>query len=115
VSLCKACGGEFRKGKLAFIVGGNDKKLFGAIVCPSCAKGGLLLVAPKLGPVVKKVERRTDEVERALRQLTMLAAAARASARNIVSNQAMADEFSAKAEGIESAITVLKDIGRIAS
>lgn len=118
---CRACGDEYRKGKLAFVLTegqgkrGGGRKLVGGIVCPECAAGGLLIVAPKLAPVIKKVEKRSDEVQRALRQIQTLAKATRASARGVTTNQVVADQISAKAEGLESAISVLENIGRIES
>jgi hypothetical protein len=96
---CKACSREFRKGALAFLL--TPKGLTGARVCQSCASGGVLLVAPKLAPVVREKVVRSDGVERALRQLRTLASASRANGAGFTFDNG-------RAEGFEGAIEVLK-------
>jgi hypothetical protein len=103
---CPACGQAFRTGTLAFMLEPGDGKrgggrgLRGVIACSSCAKGGVLLVAPKLAP--RKVEKvvRSDGVTRVLRMLRTYAKAAAVSGDD------------RKAEGLESAIqTVERELG----
>jgi|SRR5579864_7328652 len=94
---CKACGSDYRKGVLAFLLTPGGLK--GARVCQSCASGGVLLVVPKLGPVVRKKEVRSDGVERAIRMLRTYAKAAEADGSS---------RMSGRAEGFEGAIEVLK-------
>jgi hypothetical protein len=112
---CKACGSDYRKGVLAFLLTPGGLK--GARVCQSCASGGVLLVAPKLGPVVRKKEVRSDGVERALRQLRTLAGAAQAVSKKTfppstplreIDDRLNVERFSGRAEGFESAIEVLR-------
>jgi len=99
---CKACGSDYRKGVLAFLLSPGGLK--GARVCQSCASGGVLLVAPKLAPVVQKKTVRSDGVERAIRMLRTYAKAA----------ETMGGEDSdgiyqrGRAVGFEGAIEVLK-------
>jgi hypothetical protein len=109
---CKACGSDYRKGVLAFLLSPGGLK--GARVCQSCASGGVLLVAPKLGPVVKQKTVRSDGVERALRQMRTYAAASRALAKSYASrvdrgkSGAEYTDAISRAEGFEGAIEVLK-------
>jgi hypothetical protein len=79
MSRCKACGHEYRKGALAFLLTAQGLK--GARVCQACASGGALLVAPKVAPVMKRAVDRGDVIERALRHLRTLEGAARATYR----------------------------------
>jgi len=95
---CKACGKEFRKGVLAFLLTPGGFK--GARVCQSCASGGVLLVAPKLGPVIRKKEVRGDAVERVIRQLRALSTGA---------NLCGSDDFhEGRRHAFEGAIEVIK-------
>jgi hypothetical protein len=108
---CKACGSDYRKGVLAFLL--SPGGLRGARVCQSCASGGVLLVAPKLGPVVQKKAVRSDGVERAIRMLRTYAAASRDAAKANLHSESVADErmrqaHAGRAEGFEGAIEVLK-------
>jgi hypothetical protein len=103
---CKACGAEFRKGVLAFLLTG--KGLEGARVCQSCARGGVLLVAPKLAPIVKQKTVRSDGVERALRMLRTYASVAKASAKENELSDGNRKLLSGRAEGIETAIETIK-------
>ena len=91
---CKACGARVRKTTIAMLLTPDGLK--GACVCRDCAKGGVLLVAPKLGPVIKQKVVKSDGVERAIRRINMLARAASATG------------FDLKVEAFESAIEVLK-------
>lgn len=77
---CKGCGKEFRKGTLAFLLTAEGLK--GARVCQACAGAGMLIVAPKLAPVAKKVVDRKDDVHRVLRGLRSYVGAARISCNN---------------------------------
>lgn len=53
MTTCKACGNEFRKGVMAFLLTPGGMK--GARMCQSCAAGGVLLVAPKLAPLKETI------------------------------------------------------------
>lgn len=57
---CKGCGGEFRKGRLAFLFGDGGVK--GSLVCPRCEKRGVLLVPILVAPKVDggKAARRSE-------------------------------------------------------
>ncbi len=57
---CKGCGGEFRKGRLAFLFGDGGVK--GALICPKCEKRGVLLVPILVVPKVdnERAERRSQ-------------------------------------------------------
>ena len=64
---CKGCGRSARKTTIAMLL--THDSLKGACVCRDCARGGVLLVAPKLGPIVKQKVVKPEGVERALRSL----------------------------------------------
>lgn len=99
MSMCKGCGREYRKGTIAFLL--TREGLKGARVCQVCAAGGAVIVAPTLAPVVKEKVVRSDGVERVLRTLRTYAAAARSGPTS--------EGFGhARAEGLESAIEVIK-------
>jgi hypothetical protein len=91
---CKGCQKQVRKTTIAMLLTPGGLK--GACVCRDCAKGGVLLVAPKLGPIVKQKVIKSDGVKRAIRRIRMLASAASATG------------FDLKVEAFESAIEVLK-------
>jgi hypothetical protein len=103
---CKACGSEFRRGVMAFILT-TKFGLVGARVCQSCASGGVLLVAPKLAPVVKQKTVRSDGVERALRMLRTFASVSRMSARDEQGDTVKASHHG-RAEAFEGAIETIK-------
>jgi hypothetical protein len=107
MSKCPAHGGEFRKGVTvtlleadAFARGTRSRR---ARVCMTCASSGLVIVASKLPPVKVEKIARPDGYEKALRQLQVLARAAKAMALGDEE-----DHFNSKAEGIEGAIEVIK-------
>jgi hypothetical protein len=108
LSTCKACGHTYRKGTLVtLLVPGQG--VTGARVCQDCAAGGMLVVAPKVAPKVEQKVARPEGYEKALRQLQVLARAARGTASQYASEEASDySHFNGKAEGIESAIEVLK-------
>jgi len=112
LSRCKGCGGEYRKGSIAvlfFQKGGSARTR----VCPSCVKRGVLVVPELLAPVVKRVEKRSEAVEEAIRTLTTYMKAAQACADGTKDE----DGFSGRVfqigrvEGYESAIELLKKVG----
>lgn len=102
---CKGCGKEFRKGVLAFLL--TPKGLTGARVCQACASGGVLLVAPRVAPVVQNKTVRSDGVKRALRMLRTYANVSRhhAGMNGGIGRDAHA---AGRAEGFEGAIELLK-------
>jgi hypothetical protein len=84
---CKSCGGEFCKGKAAFIL--TAEGLRGAVVCLSCHGSGAVIVAPAVVPWVDvtKAERREakevlDPFEKRVVALLRMARKARDSANN---------------------------------
>jgi hypothetical protein len=92
---CKACGSNaFRAGTLAVVFGGGRHE--GGIVCPKCAREGILLVASKVAPVVKHETPPDERVKGAMRQLQVLIKAA-----------SLANNLD-KQEGLESALELLK-------
>lgn len=114
---CKACGKDFRKGVLVSLLepGGLQR----VRVCQGCAGAGVVIVAPKIAPVVKQEHAAPDGVDRALRTLRTFAAAARASAKvkppaalKSSEDAGLAREDIAqmlgRAEGLESAIEAIK-------
>jgi hypothetical protein len=103
---CKACGSDYRKGTLVFLLTPGGLK--GARVCQSCASGGVLLVAPKIGPMIQKKTVRSDGVERALRMLNTYAKVAKSGSNAAGTNIPVRDVMLGRAEGIETAIEVLK-------
>lgn len=123
---CKGCGREFRKGTIAFLL--TDKGLRGARICQDCASGGVLIVAPKLGPVVQKKVVRSDAVKEVMRMLRSYAAAARNGVKSLQEEfeskredatpnwlehqRAQLSHFGGRAEGIESALAALESVSR---
>jgi hypothetical protein len=101
VTRCKGCGKEYRKGVLAFLLGPEGLK--GARVCQACASGGVLLVAPKLAPVVRQAVTRPEGLERAIRMLRTYAKAADSQGK-----AELEDFLRGKAEGFEDAIECIK-------
>jgi hypothetical protein len=117
MSRCKGCGGEYRKGSIAvlfFQKGGSARTR----VCPGCVKRGVLVVPELLAPVIRKVEKRGDEVEQAIKILTVYANSARRSQADQFNsgkwptNEAQASFFQGREEGLLTAIERLKSIGR---
>jgi hypothetical protein len=97
VTRCKGCGKDARTTSLAFLI--MKGRLHGAKVCRSCAAGGVLLVAPLVGPVIQEKVVRSDGVARALRSLHTFASARRP----------MIDDHSrGMVEGYESAIQTIR-------
>ncbi len=96
---CKGCGKEYRKGVLAFLL--SPEGLKGARVCQTCASGGVLLVAPKLAPVVKHAAARPEGLERVMMMLRAFAKGARGAAKRD-------PRFQDRAEGYEGAIECIK-------
>ena len=94
---CKGCGKEYRKGVLAFLL--SSEGLKGARVCQSCASGGVLLVAPKLAPVVKQSVARPEGLERAIRMLRTYGKAASTTPGELSKG---------RSEGFEGAIECIK-------
>ncbi len=114
MSKCPAHGGEFRKGVTVTLLedargNGGSRKWRRARVCTACASSGLVIVASKLPPVKVEKVARPEGYEKALRQLQVLARAARASAKpGAMPDSGDAAHFTSKAEGIEDAIEVIK-------
>jgi hypothetical protein len=103
VTKCKGCGRSARKTTIAMLLTPDGLK--GACVCRDCARGGVLLVAPKLGPIVKQKVVKSDGVERALRSLRAFERAAMAG----VSPEMPSTQFHmGREDGLRSAIEVLK-------
>lgn len=109
---CPACGQPFRTGTLAFMLEPGDGKrgggrgLRGVIVCGSCAKGGVLLVAPKLAPVKVEKVSRADGVNRLLRMLRTYLKAAQSAGTG--KNEADPEYHDGRASGIETAIQAVE-------
>jgi hypothetical protein len=104
---CKGCGKEFRKGTIAcLLVPGEGFR--GARICQECASDGVLLVAPKLAPVVAQKVVRSDGVERVLRMLNTYAKMSRSSANAEAENIAVSSHHRGRAEGFEGAIEAIK-------
>lgn len=91
---CNGCGKDHRIGVMVFLL--IDGSLKGARVCQSCASGGVLLVAPKLAPVVKQAAPRPEGLDRAIRMLRTYAKAAEANGAQ------------ARASGFEGAIECIR-------
>ena len=93
---CKACGTKARKLHRALVMG-PDREVALGLVCGPCEDRGIVIVALRV-PVlvkqvlVKRVERSSDDVERALRSLRTL-------------RKACTDD--SRAEGLDQAIQVL--------
>jgi hypothetical protein len=104
---CKACGQEFRKGTIALVLTSKGTK--GATVCPSCAKGGTLIVAAGQ-ETVTRIEVKKLSTRRLVAHLAALARVARAQSDQIRGN--MDDDLKrmhdARAEGLETAIQAIK-------
>lgn len=106
MSRCPAHGGEFRKGVLVTLIV-PGKGVRGARVCQDCANGGMLVVASKLPPVIEQKTTRPEGYANALRQLQVIARAARASAHN-ADHPDEERFYNGRAEGFEGAIEVIK-------
>ena len=110
LSRCKGCGGEYRKGSIAVLFlqkGGSARTR----VCPGCVKRGVLVVPELLAPVVKRVEKRSEAVEEAIRTLTTYMKAAQACADGIKDGYSRRAFQIGRVEGYESAIELLKKVG----
>jgi hypothetical protein len=112
---CPACGVQFRSGTLAFMLepGEGKRGLRGVVVCGACAKGGVLLVAPKLAPVKVEKVAKPEGYDRVLRMLRTYARAAKGTASQCYAKAARGaageeasdhSHFNGKADGIEVAI-----------
>jgi hypothetical protein len=103
---CKGCGNEFRRGSLAFLLTVDGIK--GARLCQTCVAGGVTIVAPKLGPVVRQVVGNNKErVDKVLRMLRTSAAAARSTVAAEGGNEVSVCA-QGRAEGFEGAIELIK-------
>ena len=107
---CPGCGAGYRKGTLVMLLDPNARKAERRRVCPTCAGGGLTVVAVSQAPVVKKVslDPTLDGVQKVVRQLATYARAATASAKAEVQGSADAALHWGRAEGFEGAIQLLK-------
>ena len=66
VKTCKACGTKARKLHRALVMG-PDREVASGLVCGPCEDRGIVIVALCVPVLVKRVERSSDDVERALR------------------------------------------------
>jgi hypothetical protein len=107
MSTCPAHGGDYRKGVTVTLldpVTGPRR----ARVCQSCANGGLIIVAPKIAPVVQEKVARPEGYDGIVRQLAMYAKMARTTADSAEDGSVEQVHQEARAEGIECAIETLK-------
>jgi hypothetical protein len=111
---CRACGKEYRKGVLAtLLTPGGKAGAEGARVCSGCARGGVLLVAPRVAAPAKR-----DAVDKehplavhivtVTRQLRVYARAANVAAASEVGGSPEACHHAGRAEAFEGAIELLK-------
>lgn len=115
MSACPGCDRDYRTGITVTLldpIKGAERKR----VCQRCAAGGLVVVAPRIGPVVKGITRETsDDVVQAVRMLKTYALAAKASRDEFEPNPHTQDEgdalnrahFAGRLEGLEAAIELL--------
>ena len=112
MSACPGCDRDYRTGVTVTLldpIKGVERKR----VCQRCAAGGLVVVAPRMAPVVKGVARETsDDVDQAVRMLRTYALAAKASRDEFPSDPGTPDaidhaHFAGRLEGLEAAIELL--------
>ena len=112
---CRSCGKEYRKGTLVMLLdaesnsGGRHTR-----VCAGCARGGMLLVAPRAAASAKRDPERLEQplvekVAAAIRQLRGYARMAEKAARD---NQ---DQYNrgwhgGRAEAFDGAVELLKGL-----
>ena len=88
MSACPGCNSDYRTGVTVTLldpIKGAERKR----VCQRCAAGGLVVVAPRMAPVVKGIARETsDDVAQAVRMLRTYATAAKASRDEFPSTRA---------------------------
>jgi DNA-directed RNA polymerase subunit RPC12/RpoP len=104
VRRCFGCGGEYRKGSRVVVLceDGSSKP---TTVCPKCS-GRALVIVPLVRPkVVQKIEKSSDDVDRALRLLTSYTKPYK------ISPPEPGSFLAGRLEGLETAIEVLKKIG----
>lgn len=107
MSKCKGCGGEYRKGTTAVLFG-QDGSFKPARVCPKCIGRGLTIVASFVPPIVKKVERASDDLNEAASKI-----AAYLKAANLNAVASGKDAFmQGRVEGLESALAAIKSLSR---
>jgi hypothetical protein len=104
VKTCKACGNEARKLRRAYVVSKGP-----GLVCTRCEANGLLVVPPRQPTVVRKVEKNSDDLKRAIADIQRLVTAKRAGRRPVgVGSVAEDNLVDAQIEGLESALQVLR-------
>jgi hypothetical protein len=107
---CKGCGGEFRKGTIAFLL--VKGKLAGARLCPKCVADGVTIVAPRprnvAASAIAKTRSRDDDVAKVLRMLRTYAKAAHSAANGETRGCPEYCAHEGRAEGLESAIETIK-------
>jgi len=103
---CKACGTTgFRKATLALVLlrGAHE----GGLVCPECARSGVLLVASRVAPVIRQETAKPEALRRVLARLATYAKAA-STATPEDARLCVAEHRLGRYEGIQTAIEVLK-------
>jgi hypothetical protein len=107
VSTCPGCDREYRTGITVTLldpITGPERKR----VCQRCAAGGMVIVSPRIGPVVKGIARESSEdVAQAVRMLRTYATAAKASRDECGDDKLNAAHFGGRLEGLEVAIELL--------
>jgi hypothetical protein len=109
---CPGCGGEYRAASRTVVLlaaSGKGQKNRVARVCPGCHGKGVTVVATFVPSVVKKVEARSGELDKAIRMLTSYLRMAQAITKDPLSetSKLLAE---GRAEGLESAIETLQKI-----
>lgn len=109
---CHACGKQVRATTLGFIL--KDGRMSGARVCTECVRDGVLIVAPKLAPVVdaSRAERRSEQ-EVLAPFIRLLKGQAKALSASLPIGLGPFDDEveqfkKGKIEGLETAIAALK-------
>jgi hypothetical protein len=112
---CKACGAAFRKGTTVTLLTPSTRSAERARVCSACASGGLVVVAPRIAPVVREARSRSDlddALDGVLRQLRMYSNMARATADKLIDAGESEDPdvpfFQGRDDGLCSAIELLR-------
>ncbi len=111
---CRACGKEYRKGTLVtLLTPGGKAGAEGARVCSGCARGGVLLVAPRVAvpakrDAVSKEHPLALHIAAVTRQLRTYARAANAAVASEVGGSPEACHHAGRAEAFEGAIELLK-------
>jgi hypothetical protein len=114
---CPACGAEYRKGSLVWLL--TKEGLKRKRVCGPCVRLGATVVAPVLLPTVKERQPLLfpeNPLSTARRSLVTYAAAERSAFKQCLTGGALeqAAHHQSKAEGLEVAIETLDSVTRTA-